>query len=492
MSSLGAVDFCDLGARDLQALGQHDDHGDHRHLHEDDLDQEPPPLTDMGNAERFAAQHSGRIVYLGDEKRWRFWDGRRWQADETGIHVQLAKATVRSIYEEAARETDLTLRKATAIWAQKSESANSITAMLKLGRSEQGIAARLADFDTDPDLLNLLNGTLNVTTLELLQHDPAHRITKLAPVEFDLGARSELWERVIETALPEPETRKFMQKGAGYNLVGKKTRDLVMVIHGATRTMKGTVQGALAATFGTDYVQTLSLGSLKRRDFDPNRNNPELASLRGARVANIYESGRNLRLDAELLKTISGRDPITAMKKYQNEITFMPQFALWIATNDRPKLPEDDNAVWERIREIPFRVQIPRAERDPSIREELRDPNRHGAAILAWAIEGLRLIHEEGFDPPKSVQNATSAYRMEMDPFCGFFSRCCLFDETKWTANEDLERAVEDWCEQVGEDPPSVKARAAVLKARGCETKKRADRRGWLGVGLLIENEDAS
>lgn len=78
---------------------------------------------------------------------------------------------------------------------------------------EQGIAARLADFDTDPDLLNLLNGTLNVTTLELLQHDPAHRITKLAPVEFDLGARSELWERVIETACQNPKRESSCRRG---------------------------------------------------------------------------------------------------------------------------------------------------------------------------------------------------------------------------------------------------------------------------------------
>ena len=43
-----------------------------------------PPLTDPGNAERFAAQHHERVKYCFEWGAWTMYDGRRWARDRVG------------------------------------------------------------------------------------------------------------------------------------------------------------------------------------------------------------------------------------------------------------------------------------------------------------------------------------------------------------------------------------------------------------------------
>src|SRR5687768_5274970 len=97
-------------------------------------------LTETGNAERLVARYRDRIHYCPQRKRWLIWDGKRWAWDERGEIQRLAKATVRSIYEEAAASSDEDQRKCIAKHARDSEKAARRQAMVTLAQSEDGIA----------------------------------------------------------------------------------------------------------------------------------------------------------------------------------------------------------------------------------------------------------------------------------------------------------------------------------------------------------------
>jgi len=102
------------------------------------------PLTDSGNAERFAAQHGGDVRYCHPWQKWLVWDGRRWNIDDTAAVERLAKATVRKMFHDASTIEDDTLRKAIVNHARASESASRRAAMLRLAQSEQPIPIRPA------------------------------------------------------------------------------------------------------------------------------------------------------------------------------------------------------------------------------------------------------------------------------------------------------------------------------------------------------------
>jgi putative DNA primase/helicase len=78
-------------------------------------------------------------------------------------------------------------------WALKSEAAPRINAMLDLARSEPGVPVLPDSLDRDPWLFNCPNGTLDLRTGELRQHQRDDLITKLCPTEYHPDAACPHW-----------------------------------------------------------------------------------------------------------------------------------------------------------------------------------------------------------------------------------------------------------------------------------------------------------
>ncbi len=218
--------------------------------------------TDTGNAYLFAAQHRHQLRHC-DGVGWLIYEGSRWRPAGGGEVTLLAKEVVAAMYREASKIKDLDERQDAIHWALASEGAGKLRSMIALAESE--LPVTVDKLDQDPWLLNCLNGTVDLRTGELLKHDRDDLITKLAPVEYDFGARSELWDRVLTHALPDEEVRDYFQKIVGYTLTGCTGEDIFALLHGPTRTSKGTVQEAIATMLG-DYAITAELDLLAERD----------------------------------------------------------------------------------------------------------------------------------------------------------------------------------------------------------------------------------
>ena len=127
------------------------------------------------------------------------WDAMRWAHDERGVIEQCAKAAAESLWDEAKAETDDEKRKQAYRWAGDSQNRARIDNMIALARSEPGVPVIASELDRDPWKFNVQNGTIDLKTGKLLPHAQADLITKLAPVTYVPGARSELWEGLIRT-----------------------------------------------------------------------------------------------------------------------------------------------------------------------------------------------------------------------------------------------------------------------------------------------------
>jgi putative DNA primase/helicase len=222
--------------------------------------------------------------------------------------------------------------------------------MVELAATEQEVVVTPEELDAAPHLLNVENGTLDLECFKLRPYSREDLLTKIAPVRFHPEAQREVWDDFLERTLPDPELQAFAQKAAGYTLLGCADRDVVFMIHGPPRTGKGTFQDAVAAVLGEDYVATADLADFAQRRFQEAGPRPELVRLKGARMVNIYETSSRLRLSASLVKNLAGGDKIVARGLHQNPIEFRPQFAIWIASNHRPRLPDDDEAIPARDR----------------------------------------------------------------------------------------------------------------------------------------------
>jgi putative DNA primase/helicase len=442
-------------------------------------------LTDLGNARRFVAHHIRDFRYVPQWCEWITYTGRRWQRDTTGEVVRRAKETSLSIYQEAFARPNQDERSDYCKHAVRSESARSISAMLELAKTEPGIPVEPHHLDADPMLLNVLNGTLDLRNGILRPHDRGDLITRLAPVNFDPGASLALFDEYLKTVVPDEEQRGFLKRCAGYSLTGDTSEERLLFIYGPEASGKSTFIETLKASLG-DYAATADFETfLARRDVGGPR--PDLARLAGARFVSSIEVEDGKRLAEGLVKLLTGGDTITVRELYQRAFEFKPQFTLWLAANDEPRVRDDDGAIWRRILQIPFTVSIPEEDRDPQIKATLRDPAAAGPAVLAWAVQGCLEWQRIGLAPPKLILEATRAYRERMDPISDFLEEECETGTGFYVTTAALFAAYLQWCKASAGRPLSKRGFGLRLAAKGFDGVRDKRERGWLGIRLRQE-----
>jgi putative DNA primase/helicase len=435
-------------------------------------------LTDLGNSERFVSQHGENVRYCYLWGKWLVWTGGRWKRDDAGQVHRLAKKTVRSLYGEASDAEDEERRKAVAKHASRSEGADKIKAMLELARSEVPVAPD--ELDSDPWLLNASNGTVDLRTGQLRGHRREDLITKLAPVEYNPNAAAPTWEAFLERVLPGEELRTFVRRAAGYSATGDTSEQVMLINHGAGNNGKSTFQEALSAALG-DYSMRAPTEMLmaKRAGGVPN----DVARLKGARFVTASETEEGRRLAESLVKDLTGQDTISARFMRAEWFDFKPSHKLWLSTNHKPEIRGTDNAIWRRIRLVPWAVAIPPAERDRKLAQKLRSEL---SGILAWIVEGCLEWRREGLQAPAEVRKATAGYRSEMDVLGDFLADRCFRGERLEVGKDELYKAYQMWSEDAGERTETKRKFGMLLKERGVEDGRNSERtkRIWKGIGL--------
>jgi len=443
-----------------------------------------PHLTDAGNARRFAQQHGAILRFCYAWASWLVFTGRRFERDQGDRVWALAKQTALGFYALAAAEPDDDARKALARWARYSESEPGIRRMLELAKSETGIPVTPDQLDRDPWTLNTPNGTLNLRTGELRPHRAEDLLTKLTAAPYLAGATHEVWTKFLEAAIPDPETCAFARRYAGYALTGSTREEVFVIVRGPTGGGKTTYAEALRRTWG-DYAVSADFSTFldQRLHHGPR---DDVARLVKARLVTSMETRAGERLDHGLLKLLTGGDTVAARRLYERTIEFTPCFKLLLGSNHRPRADATDDALWRRLRELPFPTGRPnREDRDDSIKATLTDPAQAGAAILAWAVQGCLEWQARGLGEPKGVIDATADYKRSQDRFQDFLADRCVREAEAWMTTGDLRSAYEAWARDENErDVLNTRDFAERLRELGCIPKRTNRTRGWLGIRL--------
>lgn len=433
--------------------------------HDDESGSSPPNderiCTDLGNADRFVARFGHQFRYTPGIG-WLVWDGRRWSPDDEKAR-QAAITTIRSIFDEARQAKSIEMAKRLSAWAITSRSAGRAEALLTLARVHPKILTKVSSFDRNPRLLNVLNGTLNLDTGAMRNHDPEDLITKLAPVLYSATAESKLWDDfVAEVTAGQDGLNDFLRRAAGYTLSGETIDDAVFILHGPGGTGKSTAVSALQDIMG-DYASSLRSEALTEKQ--SSGHSDDIARLVGVRMAIVVEASENDRMREGLLKSLSGGDTVSASFKGRTGFQFDPQLKLWFATNSVPRLSANDTGVWRRIYKLPFLNKL--ATPDKRLAHKLKEP-RVRSAILAWAVKGYQEWHRVGLQPPESVTGATEQLRQSMDGLVEFCEDSLDFSDPRTTTSfQEVWQTYLDWAADTRRRTVSPRTLTDSLTARG-------------------------
>ncbi len=440
-------------------------------------------LTETGNAKIFAMQH-GQNVRFCKQIGWFVWDGKRWVRDDNGAISGLAKQMVLTCYSSLAGVADQGFREKVFKHLVKSESAKGIANMLTLAESELGISIGVGQLDQDQFLFNVLNGTLNLRTGELQEHRRGDHITRLAPVNFDPQANCHRFDRFLGEVFESNQNLiRFVQQYFGYSLTGGTTEQCFAIFYGCGANGKSTLVKTIQRILG-DYASQCGIETFltKHNGGIPN----DLARLHSARAVFAAESEDGQRLAESLVKQLTGGDLILARFLHREFFEFEPRFKLILSTNHKPTIRGTDQAIWRRIRLVPFNVAFPPERQDRGLLETLWQ-EREG--IFAWMVRGLQDLQANGLIIPAEVADATQDYREDQDVIGQFLDECVYETMISALPCKKLYRIYVWWAKKQGEYAHNNRRFQAAMTERGISRDRTEKFRTYINIAVYGEIE---
>ncbi|HEY9289644.1 MAG TPA: phage/plasmid primase, P4 family [Microlunatus sp.] len=429
-------------------------------------------------AHRLALAYSHELMFVHG-LGWYTFDSTRWVEDERGAAQRAVYEVLRSALTESFDTKDKDLRRAVL----RCESAAGVRGILDVAAALPPFAHTVPDLDPDPYVLNTANGTLDLRTGELRDHDPADRITKITNGSYRHESAGDLWPSFIERILPDAEVREFVRRLAGVGLLGTVVEQVLAIFTGVGANGKSVIVGALDHALG-DYAAIAEPDLFMHRE---GAHPTGEMDLRGVRWVVVSESDEGRKLATATVKRLTGGDLIKARRMRQDFVTFKPSHLPVLITNHLPAVHGDDPALWRRLRVVPFGVVIPPAERDQHLGEKLQ---LEADAIVTWAAAGYFDYVQRGqLDEPESVLVATDSYRRDSDAIRRFTDECCLFGAGWYMTTDQAYQRWSVWAAADGAEDLSRKTFGQALDRLGYPADPNRRRRRY-GIGLQAEEAE--
>ncbi len=204
--------------------------------------------------------------------------------------------------------------------------------------------------------------------------------------------------------------------------------------------------------------------------------------LEGARLVSVNELPGGMQLDEQAVKTLAGREPISARPLYGEFFTFDPRFTVWVRTNHRPIVKGDDDGIWRRLVVVPFRQKFEGAQRDPHLEAKLW-AERDG--ILRWMVEGARRYLAAGnLALSPAILAEQRQYRRESDLLGEFLADCTVADSVGRVADKELFIKWCGWCDGNGHKAGSKATFTQRLAERGFPISRSNGQRFYTGMRM--------
>jgi len=253
------------------------------------------PYSDAYNARAFVQAHGTDLHYCWPWRKWLVYTGTHWQHDTSGEVMERARQTVKGL-----RESHKPITKALSRHIQNSLSNAKLKAMVEQAQSMPGIPVQPIQLDSDPWLLNCLNGTLDLRVDILRPHQRDDLLTRCLAVAYDPLAQCPVWLKFLNDIMGGNENLiNFLQRAIGSSLTGVIREHALFILYGTGRDGKSTFLNTIMAMLGA-YAMKAPTELLMANKYD--RHPTEKADLHGKRLVAAIEAEQGRKLSEVLVK----------------------------------------------------------------------------------------------------------------------------------------------------------------------------------------------
>lgn len=406
------------------------------------------PMTDLGNAEAFVDKEGHNLRWDVSQERWLMWDGIIWRPDrDLSIH-RVANAHVRQRQVEATEYIrDKSTRATFYDYLVKLERKAGLDTLTDMTKRLLPVADSGRGWDDQPWLVACLNGVVDLRTGIINDGERGDKITMHTPLMYVPDAPCDRWQQfLLEIFDGDAELCAYTQRALGYSLTGDMREQCFFMCVGNGSNGKSTFLSTLNHVWG-EYSYTTDMRTFATNSAQQDTSGFDLAELAQRRMILASETKTNSRLNEHALKNFTGGEKINAARKYGHPFEYVPTGKIWMGVNHQPRVTDDSNGFWRRVRIVPFSRAFSGSSNDPTLKDKLR---AEAPGILAWAVRGCLDWRRDGLNPPNSIVSATDAYQATEDPIIDFLMERTEPDAAEWVPAAKLYKAYVEWAQDQG------------------------------------------
>lgn len=307
------------------------------------------------------------------------------------------------------------------------------------------IEARDAEVQPSPHHICFKNGTFDLATGRLGEHSIVHNLFNRIPHSYIPGSQcpefmaflGSIWHGDSDAQ----QKKGFIQEWLGLLLTADSSHQCMLILKGEGSNGKSVLMEIARQLVGEANTTSAMLDRL---------NVPHVRSTIDKKLLNQSADLPKLRqvADGDFKAIISG-DSVEASAKYKPSATFKPYVRLMVATNNMPHSKDTTDGYFRRLIVLSFNRQFAESERDPNLLAKLKEEM---PGIVAWAVEGARMLRERGkLSVPPSSNQEVRTYREELSPAMSFAGECLEASRgTSGIRAADLFSAFSAWCKAHG------------------------------------------
>lgn len=339
-----------------------------------------------------------------------------------------------------------------------------LTAVLKIIKS-RSVSTDL--FDRQP-VFNFLNGTLDLASGKLEEHNENYLCSMQVDYNYDVNAWSERWDQFIDE-ICEGDERKMclLQEIAGYVLFTDNRLQKCFFLLGEGANGKSVFLDVLSAVFGQAHISNVEISGL----IEPFQRIRLLNS-----ILNISsETQSNVKGSESIFKQLVVGDTVSGCYKNKDFIEFQTRAKFISACNEYIKSRDASTGFFRRICLVSFNARFVdepeegELKADRTLTSKLK---KDLPGIFNWCYQGYRILSDQGFFTETHEQAEMAKDFMQVtNPVAAFLDEADLYPG-KWS-RENLYAKYKEWCKEAGHEPLSRTSFVRRLKTTIKQLKRK-------------------
>ena len=336
----------------------------------------------------------------------------------------------------------------------------------------------------------VMNGILNLKTKELEEFTPKKIFFSKFPVTYNSEAKCPLIDKFLSDVLSKSEDKLVFYEFAGFGLVKDYFLEKACMFVGNGRNGKGKSIELLKRLVGVGNTASVPLSAITS-------DSPFVERL-WKRYFNLAGdiSSRDLK-ETGMFKQLTGRDPISANRKYKNIVEFTNYAKMIFACNELPKVYDYSDGFWERwvLMEFPYRF-VDKCVYDSEKNKKnlkIKDVNiiekitsdEEMSGFLNKALEGLHRCFDNGkFSYTIGTEEVKNKWIRMSDSFMAFCMDNVDGDYDSKVTKRELRNVYKKYCDTHKVGGVGDRAIKATLQEMFGATEDRAS----IGTNMTLEH----